>query len=787
MTIKQATTEETEADLEARIHAAINTAFPSLPCGTIKHQIKFSFKFGRQTLVVDNGKSRAEAKLDILLEHNGTPLAVMELKRPGVVLSTEDGAQGLSYARLVQPPAPLVVVTNGTEVTFLETATGTPWQPETPSEESFKKLITQASRVAKADIRYAVNTLMGTSPEVWMQAVRHVSSSLINELTASKDEPARPFNNDFLIPRSATNELWLNLIAGKRLLVLEGPPLSGKSNVLRELCQRTEYNNTIATLYVEAGSGRGALQTLADAISHSLDWPVSPTEAREWLIRVSQHEDTRLVLAFDGMQATDETTIREIEDFSSATFGSSLSVVIAMDEPAAQSILASPNQRSQSPLGRRAKTVYVGYLGDNEFKLAQSLLGKHRVYLMKGADMAPEYRDAWVLRAVWNTAQTQLADKAENQALYSPSLLGLQLFELVRERFFGNHELRRRFRSLARSMLTDAQDSTRPYELVLQQIEMGIIRREAANAELGSDDLQWLITHGYVRPGMDEVAGATILVRLPELLASEMAYALADELTAHVKVGLDEAAAWIAGAASNLPLGEVVAAQAIIDTAKRSTGLPIGLISALLKTQPERETLSVGSRYTMMHPNGIMIDVEIKSNTKGIIVLDGEQHEIDLDDEDLVTYKNIYPWLILSHIASIPFEIQDEHGSTRKDPNLLLQIGTSPLPLRGNRGPQSLRMIPTIDMPEGVSVVDSDAGIIEPITLGILNYLSSTEAQADDWITAATSLNSISLFSRVSTALWILAEFDTHERSDWAKTKLQTIVHPKLREVISNI
>ncbi|MEF8621780.1 type I restriction enzyme HsdR N-terminal domain-containing protein [Escherichia coli] len=786
MSFERTTREDTEADLEARIRAAIKIAFPFIPDGSIKHQIKFSFKFGRQTIVIDNGKSRAEARLDILLEHNDIPLAVMELKRPGINLSVEDGAQGLSYARLVQPPAPIVIITNGKEITFLETATGEDWQPENLTEENLQKLIKNASRIAKDDIRHAIDTLLGTSPRVWMQAVRHMSNHTFHELTASKEEPARPFNDNFLIPRDISHQVLQDLMAGERLIVLEGPPLSGKSNVLREICQHTEHNSSIAILYIEAGVGRGALQSIADAISRSLNWPVLPDEAREWLIRVSYQENTRLVLAFDGMLLTDETTKREIEDFSSTTFGPFLSVVVAMDEPSAQSILTSPNQRSPSPLGRRAKKMYVGHLSDNEFINAQKLLEEHHVNLMKGADMAPEYREPWVLKAIWNSTQVMFQDKATHQTLSLPSLLGLQLIEIVREQFAENFELRRRFRGLACSILADAQDSTRPYEFVLQQTETAIIRRRATTEQLEPDDLKWLVTHGYIRSGMDEVVGATVLVRLPELLASEMAYALADELTKRIKDDLDETAVWISGAASNLPLGEVVVAQALIDVAKRSPGLPIGIINSLLKIQPEREILGAGSIFNMMLPHGSMIEIEIKSNGIGIITMGDQQYEIELDTDIQVTYKNLHSWLILSHVASKPFLVQGEPEGTRKDPNLLFQIGTSPVPLRGNRGSQSMRMIPTSDMPGGVSVVHPEAGVIEPITLGILNYISCIEEPVDVWIAETANSGSIALLSRVSIALSILAEFETHEKSNWAKKQLRTTIYPKLVEAISN-
>lgn len=786
MSSKRATTRETEADLEARIRAAIRVAFPWLPDGAIKHQIKFTFTFGRQTLEVDASKSRADARLDILLEKDDRPLAIMELKRPGIQLTDDDGAQGLSYARLLQPSAPLVVVTNGTEVRILETFMGQPWQPSTPSEDALKTLVSQASRVASADIRHAVDTLMGTSPNVWMQAVRHVSTETINELTASWDEPALPFVTDFLVPRGATHQLWRNLVAGERLIVLEGPPLSGKSNVLRELCLRTKQSDTLATLYAETGVGGGVLQTLADAISRSLNWPVSPVEARDWLVRISHHNGVRLVLAFDGLQATDTGSVREIEDLSSSAFGTSLSVVVAMDDAVAQSVLKTPNQRSLSPLGRRSKLLHVGRLRDGEFRFARSILGQRRLFLMHGADMTPEYREPWVLRAICGAGHAALDGKPETQALSLPSLLGPRLLGLVRQRFAHEHELRRMFRGLARAMIADAQDTTRPHEIVLQQSEIGIIRRGAVKTELESDDLQWLIDHGFVRPDMHDVAGATVLVRLPELLASEMAYALADELVTRSKQDLQQAAAWISGAASNLPLGEVVAAQAIVDAAKGSAGLPVGLITALVEMPPEREILDAGGHYALMLPNGDTVEIDLQPDGKGFVVIGGERHEVDLGDEEQVAFKNIHPWLILSHVASTPFTVASEHGVAREDPNLLLQIGTCPIPLRGNRGPQSLRMVPTTDMPDGVSIVHPEAGVIEPVTLGILDYLSVAEDQADNWVTTAAHSDSIALLSRVHTALRALASFETHARSEWAKTQLETAILPKLRQAIGD-
>src|SRR5690349_10992238 len=117
MAIQQVTKDQTEGDLEAEIHAALKLAFPWLPPGSIQHQTTFSFSFGGKRIEVDGAiTDKAKARADILLHYNKQPLAVLELKRASVPLDAEDEEQGLSYARVLHPAPPLVVVTNGTDI-----------------------------------------------------------------------------------------------------------------------------------------------------------------------------------------------------------------------------------------------------------------------------------------------------------------------------------------------------------------------------------------------------------------------------------------------------------------------------------------------------------------------------------------------------------------------------------------------------------------------------------------------------------------------------------------------
>ena len=88
MPTKQVTEKKTETDLEAAIRGTVMRVFPWLDPADVKHQIKFSFTFGRSRIDVDSTDNYdRQARSDIILEKGGGPLAVLELKREGNALS----------------------------------------------------------------------------------------------------------------------------------------------------------------------------------------------------------------------------------------------------------------------------------------------------------------------------------------------------------------------------------------------------------------------------------------------------------------------------------------------------------------------------------------------------------------------------------------------------------------------------------------------------------------------------------------------------------------------------
>ena len=332
------------------------------------------------------GKSfRAEGRADIIVHAKSKPHAVLELKRGDKPITQDDADQGLSYARMLTPMPPLVIVTNGKDVRFLATHTGADWKPAIVSEAEFAKLVEAASRAASVDIKQAVQVLLGMGNDIWVSAVCQATAMTLEELSGSWDEPFLPFVPDHLIPRKATKQAPALLYRPARAVIVEGAPLSGKSkSALREVALRTADSKDFAVLFIEAdGYGPGCIQRLANMLSSTLAWSVSADEVRAWLRQLSIGMSV-LALAIDGVGPNNEEVRKDIEELCSTAYGDkNLRMVIAMDDTVAPTFTMNSTQRKYTPLGRAAKEAAVEAtpLDDHEFGGAMQVLWHHRIGL----------------------------------------------------------------------------------------------------------------------------------------------------------------------------------------------------------------------------------------------------------------------------------------------------------------------------------------------------------------------------------------------------------------------
>jgi len=783
MPIEQSTLWPTEADFEADLQAVISRAFPWLPSGAIRHQTIFSFTWGRATIQVDGREqTKANARADVLLYSGDQPLAVVELKRPGHAIDQSDIDQGLSYARMLHPRPPLVVVANGSDDPhLLETHTGSPWKPDDPTQSAFASLLSAATHVAAEELKRAVEILMGSNATVWLQAVRATSRVTLTEMAGDWNDPLRPFVPDFLIPRKAAAVAWALMKEGKRLVFIEGPPLSGKSNVLREITLRADASGDLAVLFVDAEAGAGVYRTVASALADALAWPITDDEARTWLMRLSKSTGPSLVIAVDGLSIDRETIRDEITDLTSHLFGERLCVMVSLDDTLADRVVLNSTGRKQSAIGRRASRIEVGALDEDEFRAACGLLEAHHIGIMRGGEKSPELRLCWVLRAI--ASQIAAEENHTNRKLIAgvPPLLGLDLIVHARATF-RDAENRRLLREIARAVLRDAEDRKRTIALILISMATYVVRRKTLQQELSHSEIEKLVAQGILRQFVPDTGDAILVVRTPELLASEAAIILSDKLAAAIRSDARAAAKDLVTAAESMPLGDIIAAHAILDTAHREGGLPLSLVMQLIELKPEQHPVKPGTRAAMYFPGIGAMEVTFERDGSILVNASGERIPIQEAGSDDVpkTITNIHSWLILSHLASRPFAME-ENGATgaRVDPMIMTEVGTCPIVLRAVAADPDMAGVLTHHTDEG-EVVCERAGMVEPITVAMFNFFASVGSQAEEWLDLALERNSFPFLMRIHTALDQLAGSADVQSAGFARRMLDEKVLPAL-------
>lgn len=796
MDVEQLTQLPTESDLEARIHGTVARIFPWISSGSLRHQLRFSIKFGRATIEV-NGRSvsSAEGRLDILVSDGDTPLAVLELKREDVPLSAADEQQGLSYARMLLPSPPLVIVTNGRETRLLASHDGSPLDAGDFHAEQLKNLISAASTVATGDLKKAIEILLGQRGSLWIDAIRAATANTIDDMCGTWDEYLQPYVRDFLIPRKATREV-LSLLrseTGRRIVIVEGAPLAGKSSVIREVAELAGRSEDLCVLLVEADStAEGVFQRLANLFAVELGWPATSDDIRSWLRGVSAREaGPKLVVAIDGDRATGEQIRRDIDELVSDQFGRGLRILLGLDDSLTGSVILNETGRKQTRIGRNAAVVTVGLLDNEEFASACEALDGESMRFMPGAGASGEYRTPWLLRAIAADAQIPCSSGESLVAALQP-FMGLDLISNARHRF-SDDDLRSGYRKLARCILKDAKDTSRPTHLILESTMIYVVRTKTAKSELDHEEIRVLRKIGAVKRIIHPADEDVIVVRLPEAMAAELAGVMAKTLAERVKSDAAKAAKWLLVNSARLPMGDVVAAQAIIDAARVLEGIPLAFLNELLQDHPRKETVRPGTRAAMYWPS--FGTVGLRFNEDGSVVASGPggiSMKLDLSPEErdeMSMQVGGQGWLVLSHLAGLQLLAIGDDGRLvgSATPALLLEIGSCPVPLRRPSTLEADQGLWTHDVPDQGTVVCHRSGIVEPITLALLNGIVRMDvAEADDWIAEIMRRESFPLLARIDVALRQITHFADKEKASWAQSTLETTVGPAISEVFGS-
>jgi hypothetical protein len=624
-----------EATFEVHLGAFLAALFPVIGV-RVTHQHQFSVRLGHHDIQADGRKGwEKKGRADVLLTAEVGHVAILELKRPGIDLKDDDRDQGLSYARLLTPMPPLVIVSNGTTTRFYRTVDAAPWEPANISGEVFAKLVAGAAAAAAADRDQAIRSLLGSNPNVWADFLRRYTAEALAARTGALSDFSSPFAEGFSVEREVVVRVLSKLRKEAPALAVVGAPLSGKSVVLKQCCEKLATGDLVP-LYVDASSARhGPLRLLASVLGTNLFSATNVDQVRQWLSTALRTMDgeTRLVLFLDEIvPELNDTWLGDMDELLALGAGSPLSVVLALDPNTWKALSLRPGRSMKTELGRRADVVQLELLSDREFNAAlEQLFEATRSQPHFGGQYNIEYREPRVLRAI--AGRMPLRGTYNGTCLKFPSTTTLSEVDLAWGAFARtNHELVAALRSLAQAYLHDVATRASNAELQLASHRAAAMRQDVAVKLMAAPTLQWLLAHSFLSTRLGAREEVLLLPRHLELFAKAAALELGEAVSGIAD--FDEAYAALMGRSDMLPLGDIVGAGALRVVADRDPGRFTRIVRQALSDSPNTETVPAGSTLRVSSGGRVLGEIELP--------------------EPSTIIRNIHPWLVLAQLAVLP-------------------------------------------------------------------------------------------------------------------------------------
>ncbi len=768
------TDQNNETDLESRIDATLAQIFPGVD---LEHQRYFKLHVGH-TVLEKSSRDYVNGRADVLVKRDGENLAVLELKRSGLPLTDDDVTQGWSYAALAG--APLVVISNGSDTRILRTHDRAPISDSSLDAAELTKQLQFAASAAEASVTNAIERLLGT--DLGLPATQAINNVELGEQSGSWMERA-PFVEDFLVPRTVTDEVRSILQAGEhRAVVVSGAPLCGKSSVLRELVTTMPTTEAIP-LYIDGyNCSEGLFRRLANVLSAKFGWSTNPDQARAWLRKVAIDPARPVVLCIDA--PGDSSRLRaEIDEIMTGDVGN-VRLVLALDEAELDNWLMKPGSRNESRLGKKGKVVTVDHYSDKEFEAASSRLVELGGRFVDGSSFSQELRAPWVLRAA--VAPQMEAAESERIAVLPPTL-GWDTLRIAEQKFDRLGDPQDALESVARAYLEFIVTS-KSGDLDLASLYDFLVDYQFLRDRVEKDDIKALVQAGILQARRSRATATLYHVRVPPLFAAAITKRLHFSVENMLSGDKDPEtiAGWLINRCSRMPFGDVIGAAVVHRLLTLTPGeAALPLVNALLDMKPALQKLVPGAKWLAEIPGVGNVELELAEG-RNLLVRPrsdrSKEYKVKLDDHEMPTIADQHAWLILSQTRLFNVLVGSKGHSNLRNAaaEILLEVGTCPVMLR-RPGEQAEEF--HFHNVGSTEVPCSDMGIVEPVTWAIAELLSGRPFRdgRDAWVKRAAESDSVPLLARVTQALQHLRQVAGH--SEWAETMLRDHCQPNWKEI----
>ncbi len=701
-----------EATFEAQLNGELKKVFPTLNHLKITHQKVFTLRLGHHIIGLNAlERERLYGRSDVLIEYENKPLAIIELKRKGHAITLDDKEQGISYARLITPMPPLVIVTNGDTVKFYKAYDKTELQFKSIDEQAIETLFCDAINCAAKEHDEAVNILIGKQPDIWTKIIKESTNVVFEGRKGEVVDFTYPLIKDVVFKRKIVTDLGNLICSGEKLISLIGPPLSGKTNVLYQLCTSSEFDK-IVPIYIDASiTLHGIFKHLAMQFSRTLFKNMSVEEVRQWVLTAFRNNvDGQLVIVIDGWStcAKDEI-MKDVEELILLSDNNNISIVISMDDTTFKQVSYIPGRPTKTELGRRAKQVNLLPIDKEEIEnIAEYIFEKYSACFHNGAFYNTEYRHPRILRILLASLYKsrngkKLESDDERTKFFSlPSLTDVAVISSCWDKFATDTILRTDMKFLAKAHVLDESNRQMYPELAIMSHGRGHITWETSEGTLGNERLNRLLEQGILERINGPRGKELVLPKTPELLSIAAGYYISQEALILLSQGqFEQAYDFIIDSSFPLPLGDIAAAKALIEISISNVQAFTDIVNRLLEDKPSESNLGEGSLVCADFPGIGIINLRFGEGMNETAI------------------GNYHPWLILSQIACLP--IGDENGGRNIHLRILATLGSYSGLLRrpDDFHNYDLEGLHFHDIEGRGSMLCRKVGIVEPITYAI--------------------------------------------------------------------
>ena len=507
-------------------------------------------------------------------------------------------------------------------------------------------------------------------------------------------------------------------------------------------------------MFIDGKASSDVLQFIANRLSREVSFGISKDDLRGWLN--SGRGLMGVTLVVDGLP---RDGVDELVENAGAGL---LRLVLGMDSETFRRSSTVPGRNQKSQLGRAAVAIELQPLSDAEFEVAVDVLDETwGALFFNGAQHNPQLRWPRALRVIAATLPTKAATPAETDGrirkLMIVPLTGPMSLEACSRAFAAEPRLKFDLQVLARAYLVDVdQHANDPDWLVATwgrpSVDPALLEQICGDARLERLRLQ-----GFLSWVDTKELGPRILVRVEELLGHHVAEEWSAALVKHTdRDTLTGEIDRLLRVSEAIPAGEVVLAAALIRATEKNQAVLSVAIPMLIERKPTTSRLKEGAQ------------VELLLKDARICLHFGEGM-----DEEVV--GNMQPWLVLSHLASLPMAVDGYHATANF--SIFLTLGASSHLLY--RPPATeLARVPGFHVHEidGVgSVLCLRTGIVEPLLQAMLGHAHSHPDELIQLAQLAMDKKEVHLAWRVLTVA-LAAESSTDKAVEQAATGVAKVL-----------